>query len=264
MATITTFTAGHCNHYACVAYRNAGRAKHRFPARAFLISTRSGPFLWDTGFARHYADGCRGLFRIHGWLAPADYHEDSDALATQLRACGVRPQDLRGLVMSHLHADHIAGVRDFPEVPLWAAAEAADLALSAKGLKAFVCGYMPSLMPHDTDDRLRRIETLQLVPLPAELAPFKLGWDISGTGELLIVPLPGHAFGHIGAFIQTDAGWVMLASDASWSHEAYRDEAGPAPLMLKLQVRPEAYLRTLDAIKRLSTRGVRIMLTHDC
>ena len=37
------------------------------------------------------------------------------AVARQLGAFGLKPPDIRLIFVSHFHADHIAGLRDFPD-----------------------------------------------------------------------------------------------------------------------------------------------------
>jgi hypothetical protein len=59
MATITVFEAGYCTHMACMALKGAGFATCRFPARAYLIETARGRWLWDTGYAQHFLDHTR-------------------------------------------------------------------------------------------------------------------------------------------------------------------------------------------------------------
>ncbi len=52
MARIHTFIVGYCTHPACMALRGAGLATRKFPARAYLLETRSGLYLLDTGYAK--------------------------------------------------------------------------------------------------------------------------------------------------------------------------------------------------------------------
>ncbi len=81
---------------------------------------------------------------------------------------------------------------------------------------------------------------------------------------MLLVPLPGHAAGHLGAFIRTDGGWVMLAADAAWSPRSYRELRGPSALAYAILEDRRAYLETLRKLHLLDRGGhVRILLTHE-
>jgi glyoxylase-like metal-dependent hydrolase (beta-lactamase superfamily II) len=96
------------------------------------------------------------------------------------------------------------------------------------------------------------------------IAPFHGACDLLGTGEILVVPLPGHADGHTGAFVQTEAGWQLLASDAAWMPESYRDLRGPSELTFVIQKSRRDYYGTLRSLNALHLNGqVRIHLTHE-
>ena len=54
MASITAFRVGHCTHPSCMVLKGSGLASRCFPSRAYLIETRAGLYLWDTGYAEHF------------------------------------------------------------------------------------------------------------------------------------------------------------------------------------------------------------------
>ena len=101
--------------------------------------------------------------------------------------------------------------------------------------------------------------------LPALLAPFDRGYALPGSeGQIVLVPLPGHAAGHIGAFILTDAGWTLLASDAAWSPQSYQTLRGPSRLANLVMDDAVAYTRTLERLNQLWAGGqVNILLCHE-
>lgn len=262
MAEIRSFSVGHCTHPACMVQKGAGLASRCFPSRAFLISTRAGLCLWDTGYARRFQQAVSsGVFRLYGWVTPV-FFDESQSLVQQLQNHGVRPNDIRSVVMSHFHADHIAGLQDFPAARILCCSEGWKRHHDLRGLAALRRAFIPSLMPGDTESRLHFVQALPQRPLPPELAPFRDAWDLTGDGEVFIVPLPGHALGHLGAFVNTDTGWVLLASDAAWTPEAYRELNGPSELSFLLQDSRKEYYRTLEALQILHRRGVRIELSH--
>lgn len=74
-------------------------------------------------------------------------------------------------------------------------------------------------------------------------------------GQVILVPLPGHAVGHIGAFILTDNGWVLLASDAAWSPLSYQQLRGPSRIANLLMADSRAYYQTLQRLNHLWRTG---------
>lgn len=264
MAKLTTFRVGHCTHPSCMVLKGSGLASRCFPSRAYLIETRAGLVLWDTGYADRFREATsQGIYRLYSMVTPV-YLDAHESLLGQLKALGIASADISVLVISHFHADHMAGVRDFPSARVLASAAAWQ---SVQGLSAFAAlrqAFVPSLMPNDIAARLEFSESFAEVVLPAALAPFATGRDVTGTGELFLVDLPGHAAGHLGAFVLGDDGWTLLASDAGWAVESYQQLRGPSELTFLIQHHRLAYydtLRKLHALHR--SGGVSIRLTHE-
>ena len=265
MASIRVFEAGHCTHRACVALRGAGLSLCAFPSRAYLIEAGGKRWLWDTGYAQHFLDHTRsGLFAIYAAVTPV-YFESSQAMVAQLRAQGMRPADLDGIILSHFHGDHVAGLRDFDGVPFICSGAGWETTRRRTGVGALRRAFVPGLMPADVDQRVRAIESFEWVALPACLAPFTHAWALPGSrGEVLLVDLPGHAAGHIGAFVQTDQGWTLLAADAAWSPLSYQELRGPSRLAGLIMEDTAAYYATLRELHQLHIGGgASILLTHE-
>ncbi len=262
MASITPILAGHCTHPACMALKGAGLQSRCFPSRAYLIYTKNGAYIWDTGYASHFMDAARGIYKLYAWVTPV-YFDASQAAKSQLSALGLAGKDIRGIIVSHFHADHIAGLRDFAKTPIICAALAWQSIQNLRGIRALKKGFLPHLIPTDIENRLTFVEQYPIVTLPAALQPFTQAWDITGTGEVLVVSLPGHAAGQIGAFVLTDDGWILLAADAAWSPEVYQNLRGPAELSFIIQDNRRDYYETLHKLNALYLRNaVPILLTH--
>lgn len=264
MAKLTTFRVGHCTHPSCMVLKGSGFASRCFPSRAYLVETRAGLVLWDTGYAERFREATsQGVYRLYSMVTPM-YLSAHESLLGQLKALGIAPADIAMLVISHFHADHMAGLRDFPSARVLASAAGWQ---SVQGLSAFASvrqAFVPALMPGDIAARLEFAESFPEVALPAALAPFATGRDITGTGELFVVELPGHAAGHLGAFVLGDDGWTLLASDAGWAAESYQQLRGPSELTFLIQHQRSAYYETLRKLHALHrSGGASIRLTHE-
>ncbi|MDR2851789.1 MAG: MBL fold metallo-hydrolase [Burkholderiaceae bacterium] len=265
MATITVFEAGYCTHPGCMVLPGAGLKACRFPARAYLIETPQGRWLWDTGYASHFLDSTRdGVFAWYRRMTPVHF-DAKEAVAAQLRARGLQAKDLSAVILSHLHGDHIAGLRDLQGVPTWLSGAGWAATRSLRGIRALRKAFVPGLIPPDFESSVIAVEGFNRIALPAELAPFTEAYEAPGAdGELLIVELPGHAAGHLGAFVATAQGWVLLASDAAWTPANYRERIGPSRLAHTIMDDARAYHDTLDRLHQLDQRGgARIWLTHE-
>lgn len=264
MAIITEFEAGYCTHVACVALRGAGLSVCAFPARTWLIEAGSGRWLWDTGYATHFYDAtASGIFALYRKVTPV-YFESSQSIAGQLKQKGFLPEDLNGLILSHFHGDHIAGLRDFTRTRYICSGNGWNSIRSLTGFRALKQGFVPALVPSEFESQVSFIEQFEQVDLPSELAPFLRGYVLpESNGQVILVDLPGHAAGHIGAFVLTDNGWILLAADAAWSDKNYRELKGPSRLANIIMADSDAYYRTLHNLHELDKGNVKIYLSHE-
>ncbi len=259
---LTLLDAGYCTAPEATAVAGGRWRARRFPAGVALIEGLGvGPVLFDTGYAPHFFDATRPFpYRLYRWATPTVVRPDETA-AAQLAARGIAPDLVRHVVLSHLHADHVAGLRDFPAAEIHVRPEAAAFVRGLRGLSAVRAGFVPSLLPDDFAERVRPVE--RRVALPTGLAPFRDGFDVLG---LTAIPLPGHAPGQIGLFLEPDGGPpTLLAADAAWTLGALRRD-DPLPRLGR------AILHDARATRETQTRlahlmrarpDLRVVLSHD-
>jgi glyoxylase-like metal-dependent hydrolase (beta-lactamase superfamily II) len=175
---------------------------------------------------------------------------------TQLQSGPHQPvaKQLEGLtpthiVLSHLHADHVAGLSDFPSCPIWGLRELLSVVERWKKtcIGSLKKGYLPELLPHGFRPRFRSV-----TPHPLTWKyrrHFPAGRDLFNDGRITIIPLPGHASGHSGVMLSgTNAGDVLYISDAVWSIKALTGNQTPSSVAMRLN---EAipYKQTMQTLK---------------
>lgn len=175
-------------------------------AFAVIEHPTAGPGLFDTGYApRFFAATQRLPWWLYRLATPVEV-TDADSAVAQLANIGIRAQDVRWVILSHLDPDHVGGLRDFPRADVFVSA---GVAASTAGISAFRARLLPGMLPED--DSFRTI--IEGPPLE----PFRWSCDLFGDGAVVVVPLPGHADGQVGALIRVapDARWLLCA-DAVW------------------------------------------------
>ncbi|MBW4193747.1 MBL fold metallo-hydrolase [Enterobacter bugandensis] len=265
MAKITAFETGYCTHIGCMALKGAGFKICKFPSRAWLLEVGSHKWLWDTGYSSWFEHYTRsGVFRIYRQVTPV-YYDPQASLVQQLRVQGLVEGDIDSIILSHFHADHVAGLRDFPNTGCICSGEGWQLVRKLQGFAALRQAFIPGLFPTDFESSLSFIESFESLRLPEALAPFQQGYILPGSkGEIILVPLPGHAAGHFGAFVLTEKGWTLLAADAAWSPDNYRELRGPSRIANMVMSDSAAYYRTLQQLNQLWKNGeVDIRLCHE-
>jgi glyoxylase-like metal-dependent hydrolase (beta-lactamase superfamily II) len=231
--------------------RGAGWRTATFPSLfAALFHPSEGITLFDTGYAQPFLSATRGFpGRFYRWVTPVSLRPGDTALE-QLAARGIQARDVRRIVLSHLHADHIAGTRDFPEAQVICARAAYDSVRTRGQISALLRAYLPGLLPDGFAERARFLEETDFTgPEVGELGP---SHDLLGDGSMLLVPLPGHAAGQLGLLARAEGGrQCFLVADAAWTRAAYRENRGPHPLARAILDDAKEAARTLEKLHRM-------------
>lgn len=223
-----------------------GRSKGplgRIVCHCLLIETDShGLVLVDTGYGlRDVAHPHRPERRIPlAWRAMLNIRlHERDTAIRQVESLGYRAEDVRHIVATHLDFDHAGGLEDFPAATVHVMAREYDDAIGPK--RGFVARNR--WRPPQIDDvaRWRRYGAAG-----ERWFGFDAVRDIDGLPpEVLLVPLPGHTWGHAGVAIRHDDGrWLLHAGDAYF----YRGEMRSATRHCTPGLR--AYQRLMEANRR--------------
>lgn len=249
--TLRLFAAGYCEHAEWITIRGGSRQKARFPAGYAVIGHPvHGQVLFDTGYARRFHEHTSAFpYSLYAKVTPA-FIGEGDSAVRQLADAGIRPDDVRQIVVSHFHADHIAGLRDFPRARYICAEWAYEAVKPLKGLKAVLRGFVPSLLPGDFEERCRMLREDERVRLPGGF-PFPDGYDLFGDGSVIAVDVSGHAEGQLGLFVRTERSEYFLCADAVWSSRAFREHLLPHPAAGLIMSGRSRYKTTFQAVVRL-------------
>jgi glyoxylase-like metal-dependent hydrolase (beta-lactamase superfamily II) len=194
------------------------------------------------------------------WAAPV--LSAAETAVQQVVRLGFRPEDVRHVVVTHLHRDHCGGLPDFPDAAV-----------------------------HLHEAELRATSALPQVylPLPWAHGPKWVTYD-EGDGEswhgfdgvqqlrglpadILLVPLTGHSPGHCGVAVRTggaESEWLLHAGDAYFHRNELRaGQAWPETLdVLRARVETDKEMRlaNLDRLRAVvadESYGVRTVSAHD-
>jgi glyoxylase-like metal-dependent hydrolase (beta-lactamase superfamily II) len=170
-----------------------------------LIETNQGLVLVDTGPGQNDYVHRTGIMRTFQIVTIAPMNSD-EAAVHQIVQLGHRPEDVRHIVLTHMHFDHCGGLPDFPH---------ASVHVHRREVEAFTgrprrwtdlayvrrhIAHRPQLVLHDDTGHSW-----------FEFAAIRLPFE----PEMWLVPLPGHTRGHCGVAIQTEHGWLFHVGDAA-------------------------------------------------
>lgn len=253
---------GHCTHPECITQRGGRFTSVPFPAlAALLIHPQHGPMLFDTGYSEAFFAATKPFpERLYRWVTPVLLRAQ-ESLVAQLAGYGVAPASVKHLFLSHLHADHIAGLDGLPQARIFALRAEVDAMRRASRIGGLRRGYLPALLPATFDARLTFVDDCTRTTLPPWMLPFEYGFDLLGDSSVIGVPLPGHTAGQLGLLFRTGGARAMfLVADACWSLDAVKRDRPPTWIASQLFADKHAYLATFAGLRQLLGQMDKVML----
>ncbi|WP_085810757.1 MBL fold metallo-hydrolase [Sphingomonas sp. TZW2008] len=216
-----------------------------------LIETDAhGLVLVDTGY------GLRDVANPHGgrserlprpWRVMLNIRlRERETAIRQVEALGYHARDVSHIVVTHLDFDHAGGLEDFPHATVHVMQREYDDAAGPH--RGFVARHRWRRPQFDDVRDWRRYGARGE------------GWygfdavrDLDGLPpEILMVPLPGHTWGHAGVAVRRDDGrWLLHAGDAYF----YRGEMRRARRRCTPGLRAYQRLMESDATSRLTNQA---------
>ena len=220
----------------------------------------AGLILIDTGYGPRVTQGPRNLpLRIYSRLLAPSLIDDGQP-ETALRRMGATVADVRAIVVTHFHADHVAGLHLFPQARIYAHRGVLEAILARGTWRNLRHGVFAELLPPSLAER-----TVDIAALPRREASLELGMgaDLLGDGSLLAVDLPGHAEGHFGVCFARLPVPLLSAVDVQWLAAALPNARRPGfPANLIADDR-QALAESAGRVAAFRANGGDVLLCHD-
>ena len=208
------------------------------PVSCILLRHRQGNVLFDTGCHPDAAKDPQarwgGLAKIMMPIAPPE-----DNVVTALGKVGLGGDDIDVVVCSHLHVDHCGCNTFFKHATFIIHAKEIE---AARAPDALASGYIAAEWEQAT-------------------APDAIDGerDLFGDGRIVVLPLPGHTPGTIGALVVLEkSGTFLLASDTVSLRSTL--DTGIIPRNTR---DPDALVKSLAEVRRIEAAGAIVLCGHD-
>ena len=182
------------------------------PIHAYLLEhPREGLVLLDAGIcsdqAHRHSRYYRGILKLI--LDDDEYaQEANETLAEQLERLGYRCDDVRTVILTHLHEDHVGGLRDLPKAKVVLSQAEWD----ARYTRMF--GFIPMFY----EPSYASVEHWERVRFESgAFHTFDRSQDLFGDGTIRLLPTPGHTPGHACAMVDMGDYQLMVTGDCLYT-----------------------------------------------
>jgi N-acyl homoserine lactone hydrolase len=217
------------------------------PTYCWAIEHAEGVIVVDTGQAAHLKS--LPVWHTYFQLCVQFEIEPEQEGGPQLRALGIGKEDVRQVILTHLHMDHDAGLSHFPHAKMLASA--GEIA-RASGLAGQLRGYLPQRWPSWFDPA-------PVVFEKAAFGPFDLSRKLTTAGDVIALPTPGHTPDHFSVAVLDGETILFLAGDTS-----YAEHQMTAGIVDGVSPDEDVAKASLAKIRQLATQSSLVYLpTHD-
>jgi glyoxylase-like metal-dependent hydrolase (beta-lactamase superfamily II) len=216
------------------------------PMLVGVIEHPEGVFLVDAGLAEETLDPAHfacdpGTSFVYGRLLDFRF-SPGQRVDRRLAALGIDPARLRGVVLTHRHADHADAVAHLP-----------------RGVEVFVgAGDWPGhngALPWGPGGA----PPTRVADEGPGAAAFPHARPLTRDGRVAIIPLRGHSPGHLGVLVRGSSHDVVFAGDAAFSLEQVERR-----LLAGIVEAPADALRSLDLLAtQLQRHPTQLLFAHD-
>jgi glyoxylase-like metal-dependent hydrolase (beta-lactamase superfamily II) len=227
-----------------------------------LLESSEGLILVDTGFGTKDYSTPSPRMKIFCYLAGVPGVREETALH-QVLELGFQVEDVKHIVLTHLHLDHAGGLRDFPNAYVHVFKPEYCAAMKPRG--GMELAYDSSQWAHDPkwvfhEQIVGNWYGFECVPVLA-----------SGGIEILFIPLPGHTRGHCGVVVGKAGEWLFQCGDAASPFHSASDLHHRDPSHHYLNFLPRRFARWVIGphVPRLRSliqnhgEEVRVISSHD-
>lgn len=217
------------------------------PVSMFVIDHPKGLVVFDTGNNVAVSDGkCKSYWRAGecDFLKPSQ--KRGDVIDEQLKKLGYSADQVKVVVTSHTHLDHVGNIAMFPK------------AIHVLQRKELYQGWWPEQFQGRSSpgtfvmadlEKAREFNYLEL----------EGDYDLFGDGSVQVLSTPGHTQGHQSLKVKlANAQTIVMTQDAVWMQENL--DGYPAGLNYSVQ----DYTRSVTRIKMIrDLEGAELFMAHD-
>ena len=181
-----------------------------FPVYSYIVEHPEGLIAIDTGMsAQAHRPATQRRF------VPRPVAKPEDEVGPRMRATGLRPEEVSRVVITHLDWDHVGGIAHFPNAEVLVHRPEWEFASTFIGRTR----YQPRRWPSEFQPTLYDLDA-------EPYGPFSASLPLTDSGDVRLVPIPGHSIGQVAVVLQTNGCALFFGADhvlrEDWFVEDFR------------------------------------------
>lgn len=176
------------------------------PMLAWIIEHPEGLIVIDTGELAGVSNMPDYLATEPGlrWFVRPNFRfwvHAEEEIGPQMRALNLNPKDVRWLIQTHLHFDHVGGLAFFPNSEMLVSRLEFDRPPNGAAPSLWPSWYRPTLVEGRNES----------------FGPFRTSYVLTCAGDVRLIPTPGHTNGHTSVALEDGERTYFFAGDAAFS-----------------------------------------------
>lgn len=249
---IKYYNCGYCTNNLKLVFKKHKKEIKKFPAGVFLIKhPKEGYILFDTGYSTDiYNLGWKG--KLYNLFNPT-YVKEEDQINIRLEKDGIKCSEIKYLILTHLHPDHIGCVKYFENAKIIISSEAFNTYEKNK-IRYLI---FERLLPEWFENKLTIIDDKKLKQGKNKYFPY---YDLFGDKSMLLTKVNGHAKGQICCLIEDK---LFLGADSSWGN-SFVGKADTFRIFPRLiQSDMNDYITNDKLLEKMKKDGIKLCFSHD-
>ncbi len=230
----------HPNYALTTPRQKADKVWYQCPALSYVIEHPDGRILWETGISTAVRQEW-----LEGWQYLIDVSKITPevCLEARLKSVGLGPDDFKYVIQGHLHCDHAGGLRLFEDAGATVVCHEDE--------------YKHVMQIDSAENFFVRADWNML----AHKRPTTTYGDQEILKDVWLISLPGHTPGTMGLLVKLHhTGWVLLSSDALYTHDSYGPPAVGSPIVWS----PEKWAQSVEKLRKVAAeREAFVFPGHD-
>ncbi|RYE00458.1 MAG: N-acyl homoserine lactonase family protein [Sphingobacteriales bacterium] len=204
------YREGGLNPFAFAGLFRSSKHRISLPLTCYLIEHPKGLILVDTGWHPLVRTSpVKALGIMQRMLSRVQLPEGKAAIE-QLNRLGYKPSDINYLILTHLHADHVSGLKTLSGAQRILVSDI-ELKTARRNPIVYAAAMWSGV----------NLENFSFEP--SAFGPENLAFDLFKDGSVQLISTPGHTAGLTSLIIKSGDQFILLCADVAYSERSWNE-----------------------------------------